>query len=65
MKRRPSGIFRIKIEPGKSRKGVRKMNGLQGKASLSQVRKRVDSASCRRGNAVFPVRRKPPMSEGK
>ena len=31
------------------------------RCSASWGRKRVDSASCRRGNAVFPVRRKPPM----
>ena len=31
------------------------------RCSVSWGRKRVDSASCRRENAVFPVRRKPPM----
>ena len=31
------------------------------RCSASWGRKRVDSASCRRENAVFPVRRKPPM----
>ena len=31
------------------------------RCSVSWGRKRVDSTSCRRENAVFPVRRKPPM----
>ena len=31
------------------------------RCSVSWGRKRVDSASCRRENAVSPVRRKPPM----
>ena len=37
MKRRPSGIFRIKIEPGKSRKGVRKIIE-EGKAAFKANR---------------------------
>lgn len=37
MKRRPSGIFSIKIEPDKSRKGVRKMIG-EGKVAFKAHR---------------------------
>ena len=36
MKRRPSGIFSLKIEPDKSRKGVRKMIE-EGKLHLKQT----------------------------
>ena len=56
MKRRPSGIFSIKIEPDKSRKGVRKMIE-EGKAALKAHRNMIQMEFVMQSKTCSMVRR--------
>ena len=56
MKRSPSGIFRIKIEPDNSRKGVRKMIE-EGKAALKAHRNMIQMESVMHSKMCGMVRR--------
>ena len=56
VKRRPSGIFRIKSEPDKSRKGVRKMIE-EGKAALKAHRNMIQMEFVMHSKTCGMVRR--------
>lgn len=56
MKRRPSGIFSIKIEPDKSRKGVRKMIE-EGKAAFKANRNMIQMEFVMQSKTCSMVRR--------
>ena len=56
MKRRPSGIFSLKIEPDNSRKGVRKMIE-EGKAALKAHRNMIQMEFVMQSKTCSMVRR--------